>query len=130
MGSLALDELDVFRAAEALADSVWDIVKHWDSLSRDTVGKQMVRAADSVGANIAEGFGRRSYQDNRRFIRIARGSVHETRFWLRRAYRRGLLTDEQQTQLKPLISRMGPLLNGYLRSIGRAGSKAQRTTDE
>ena len=123
MASLALDELDVFKAAEALSDAVWTVVRNWDALARDTVGKQMVRAADSVGANIAEGYGRGSYKDNRRFVRIARGSVHEVRFWLRRAYRRDLLTDEQQNQLKPLISRMGPLLNGYLRAIGRSDQK-------
>ena len=68
----------------------------WDAFARDTVGKQLVKAADSIGANIAEGTGRGSYQDNRRFIRIARGSLYETRHWLRRAYKRNLLSDEQK----------------------------------
>jgi four helix bundle protein len=56
--------------------------------AKDTVGKQMVRAGDSIGANIAEGSGRGSFQDNRRFIRIARGSLYETMHWLRRANNR------------------------------------------
>jgi four helix bundle protein len=61
-----LKKLQVYQPSEKLADSVWDIVVPWDSFAKDTVGKQIVRAADSVGANIAEGRGRRSLPDNRR----------------------------------------------------------------
>jgi len=77
-----------------------------------------VEAADSVGANIAEGSGRGTYQDNRRFVRIARGSLYETRHWLRRAFKRRLLTAEQVGKIKPLLDELGPKLNAYLKSIG------------
>jgi four helix bundle protein len=60
-------ELKVYRIAEDLADEVWRIVKNWDRLAQDTVGKQVVRCADSIGANLAEGTGRGTYQDNRPF---------------------------------------------------------------
>ena len=73
------ENLKVYQMAEQLADCVWDIVGHWDNFARDTVGKQLVRAADSIGANIAEGNGRWSYRDNQRFVRIARGSLYETK---------------------------------------------------
>ncbi|MBV9215332.1 MAG: four helix bundle protein [Acidobacteria bacterium] len=114
------EQLRVYQYAEEIADEIWNIVCKWDTFARDTVGKQVVRSADSIGANIAEGEGRGSYQDNRRFIRIARGSLQETQHWLRRAYKRGLLTEEQVELLKPLISRLAPTLNAYLRSIGMA----------
>jgi four helix bundle protein len=97
------------------------VCRKWRSVSRDTVGKQLIRAADSIGANIAEGYGRGSYQDNRRFIRIARGSLYETKFWLRRARHRELLSNEEIELLRPLMQRMPKLLNGYLRSIGNHG---------
>jgi len=84
----AFESLRVYRLSEDLADSVWEIVGGWDRFARDTVGKQVVRSADSIGANIAEGTGRGSYQDNRRFARMARGSLNETQHWLRRAYKR------------------------------------------
>lgn len=67
------ENLRVYQLSEELADEVWKIVSAWDCFAKDTVGKQLVRSADSVGANIAEGEGRGSYQDNRRFIKIARG---------------------------------------------------------
>src|SRR5436309_7668042 len=80
----------------------------------------MVRAADSIGANIAEGTGRGTYPDNRRFVRIARGSLYETKHWLRRAFRRRLLTADETNGLKSLVDELGPRLNAYLRSIGNA----------
>src|SRR5438128_7126396 len=97
------EKLRVFRLAEDLADAVWPIAAGWEPFVRGTVGGQLVRAADSIGANIAEGAGRGSYQDNRRFIRMARGSLNETKYWLRRAYRRGLLTMDQVEGLKQII---------------------------
>ncbi len=85
------EKLRVYRLSENLADQIWNIVLGWDYLASDTVGKQLVRAADSVGANIAEGSGRGTFPENRRFVRIARGSLHETQHWLRRAYKRNCL---------------------------------------
>jgi four helix bundle protein len=118
MAVKAFEELRVYQLAEELADLVWDIVAAWEMLAKDAVGKQMIRAADSIGANIAEGRGRGSYQDNRRYVRIARGSLYETRHWLRRAYRRKLLSAEEIQKLKDLVENLGPQLNAYLKSIG------------
>lgn len=114
----SFEGLRVYQLAEDLADSIWELARRWDSLSRDTVGKQAVRAADSIGANIAEGYGRGSFLDNKRFVRIARGSLYETRHWLRRAYRRKLLTEADIDHLKTIVANLGPQLNSYLKSIG------------
>ena len=62
------EKLRVYKLAESLADRIWEVVLKWDYLAKDTVGKQMIRAADSIGANLAEGTGRGTPQDNRRFI--------------------------------------------------------------
>lgn len=117
------EELRVYQLSERLSDAVWDIAKTWDYFAKDTVGKQLVRAADSIGANIAEGTGRGSYQDNRRFIKIARGSLYETRHWLRRAHKRNLLAPEQTNSLKPILDELAPTLNAYLNSIGPTNDK-------
>jgi putative transposase len=57
MSKSDFENLRVFQMAERLADEVWEIVKPWDGFAKRTVGQQIVRAADSVGANIAEGAG-------------------------------------------------------------------------
>jgi four helix bundle protein len=112
------ENLEVFQLAERLADAIWNLAWTWKPFVRDTIGKQLVRCTDGIGANIAEGAGRGSFQDNRRFVKIARGSLNETRYWLRRAYQRGFVTDEQVCSLKPMIEELSPRLNAYLRSIG------------
>ena len=113
----AFERLEVYELSERLADAIWDMTLGWNLFAKDTVGKQLVRAADSIGANIAEGYGRGTGADNRRFVRTARGSLNETQHFLRRAYRRKLMTKAQVDLLKPLIDELGPRLNAYLKSI-------------
>ncbi len=113
------ENLRVYQLAEQLADQIWEVASQWPIFARDTIGKQMVRSADSIGANIAEGTGRGSFMDNRRFVRTARGSLNETQHWLRRAYLRRLLSTEQVKTIKPLVDELAPKLNAYLKSIGK-----------
>ncbi|MBE9049953.1 four helix bundle protein [Nostocales cyanobacterium LEGE 11386] len=102
------EDLEVYQLAERLANEIWKIVKGWDNFTKDTLGKQIVRSADSICANIAEGRGRYSDQDNRRFVKIARGSLYETISWLRLAYARQLLTNEQVKTFKPILDELLP----------------------
>src|SRR5437660_220257 len=92
MSRTNFETLRVYKLSESLAHEIWDVVSGWRAFAKGTVGRQVVRSADSIGANIAEGVGRGSYMDNRRFVRTARGSLNETRHWLRRAFRRQLLS--------------------------------------
>jgi len=119
MARTNFESLTVYQLSEQLADLIWEIVLGWNALARDTVGKQLVKAADNVGANIAEGTGRGTYIDNRRFVTIARGSLNETKHWLRRAFKRGLLSAKQINNVKLIIDELAPKLNAYLKSIGR-----------
>ena len=118
------EKLQGYQLSEKLADSVWNIVIKWDSFAKDTVGKQIVRAVGSIGANISEGSGRGSYTDNRRFVRMGRGSLYETIHWLRRCYMRKLLTQSEVKRLRILIEELVPKLNAFLSSVDRrVGSK-------
>ena len=119
MARTNFENLRVYQLSEQLADEIWNTVMPWPAFARDTVGKQMVKAADSIGANIAEGTGKGSFQDNRRYVRVARGSLYETRHWLRRAYRRNLLSEQQVGTLRPMIDSLSPMLNAYLKSLGK-----------
>ena len=118
------EKLRVFLLSEKLADELWLIARGWSNFDRDTLGKQLVRAGDSIGANIAEGVGRGKFLDNRRFVRIARGSLNETKYWLRRGHKRKLLTPEQTSVLKPMLDELAPTLNAYLKSIGAGKVKS------
>jgi four helix bundle protein len=124
MPSLKLEDLRVYQRAEELADMAWNIAAKWEPFAKYTIGTQLVRAADSIGANIAEGYGRGSFADNKRFVRIARGSLYEVRHFLRRADKRNLVSAEAKKQLRPLIKEIPPTINAYLKSIGRSNVSA------
>ncbi len=115
--TLKLEELEVYQLSESLADVVWDVCIQWEWFAKDTTGKQLVRAADSIGANIAEGYGRFTFKENIHFCHYARGSFMETRHFLRRAKKRNLLTGEQESALKKITQVLGPKLNAYIKSI-------------
>jgi four helix bundle protein len=117
---LRVEDLRVFKAAEDFADAVWDIVSRWETFAKLTVGKQLARSADSVAANIAEGSGRGASKDNQRFVRIARGSLNESKYWLRRASARKLIAPEDQDRLNLMAEAIGPSLNAYLKSLDRS----------
>ena len=126
--NMDFEQLDVYKLAETLSDGIWKLVIEWEYFAKDTLGKQMVRSVDSIAANIAEGTGRGSYQDNKRFIRMARASLYETRHWLRQAYKRKLISEQAALGIKPIIDELAPRLNAYLNSIGK--TKKQMTNDQ
>jgi four helix bundle protein len=117
------ENLQIYQLASKLSDDIWEIVIKWNNFAKDTVGKQVIRSADSVGANIAEGSGRGTPLDNRRFLRMARGSLYETRHWLFRAKKRNLLTKEQIEIISPTIKELMPKLNAYLRMVDDTARK-------
>jgi four helix bundle protein len=126
MARTNFEKLRVYQLSEKLAGQIWEVVLGWNNFARDTVGKQVVRSADGVGANISEGSGRGRFMDNKRFVRMARGSLNETQHWLRRAYKRNLLTKKQVDNLRPLIDELSPTLNAYLKSIGDGSTAKPR----
>jgi four helix bundle protein len=73
MSYFNLEELEVYQLAEVFSEEIWKVVVGWDYFAKDTVGKQMVRSADSISANIAEGYGRYHYKENRNFCYFSRG---------------------------------------------------------
>lgn len=122
MARTAFENLRVYRLSEEMADLAWKIVSKWNRLAQDTIGKQLITSADSIGANIAEGTGRGSFADNKRFARIARGSLFEVKHWLRRAHRRDLLSEDEVAVLQKVITELTPKLSAYINSIGKKKS--------
>lgn len=104
----------MFRLSEELADLIWNLFDKLDWKARKTIGYQMIRSADSVSANLAEGFGRYTYADRRRFYRYARGSFEETKTWLEKASRRSLLSEKEEAEFRRIVNELGPKLNGFI----------------
>jgi len=128
MSRTNFENLRIYKLAEELADEIWKIVHRWDTFARDTVGRQIVRSADSIGANIAEGTGRFNFQDNRRFVKTARGSLNETQHFLRRAFKRDLLTPADVKKIKPLVDNLAPATQ-FLLEVNWPRSRRRVATD-
>lgn len=111
-----IHELDVYKLAERLSDQVWNAFDVWSTKAQRTIGYQIIRSADSIAANLAEGYGRYSSKDKANFYRYSRGSFEETKCWLRKAARRKLITAEQTESFKNVIDELGPKLNAFIRS--------------
>jgi len=91
-----------------------DLYDKWDYKAKHTIGLQVIRSADSIAANLAEGFGRFSAPDRKKFYLYSRGSFEETKCWLRKAIRRKLIQDIDEKSIIAIINELGPKLNAFI----------------
>lgn len=112
-----LEDLRVLQEAELLADRIWERAYQWSELARDTLGRQIIRAADSIGANIAEAFGRFHYGEKLNFLYYARGSLFETKYWVNRAGKRALLTEDEQQAEAQALTGLAIQINMFARAL-------------
>ena len=119
-----LEEFKVYNLAMASGEEIWSIVTQWNYFEKDTTGKQLVRAADSVAANLSEGLGRYHFKEAKNFSYYARGSLFETKTWLTKAFNRKLITEDHFTKLMEDLEVIGKRLNTYINSIGSSNPNA------
>lgn len=100
---LSIENLSAYRKAYELSNIIWKMTLPWNYFAKDTVGKQFVRAADSIAANIAEGFGRYTKKDKIHFYRYSYGSIQETIDWNKKARARSLLSEEQYNLIDKML---------------------------
>ena len=112
---LRLTDIDAYRVAFHLSNFIWEEVIQWDHFARDTVGKQFVRAIDSVSANIAEGFGRHGKKDKIRFYRYASGSLKESLDWNEKAKVRKLISQSTYKQIFNELQQLPLLINQLIK---------------
>jgi four helix bundle protein len=127
---LKFEELEVLRAAEGVADDIWRQVVRWEPFARDVVGGQLAKAGDSIGANIAEAYGRFHYGEKLQFLYYARGSLFETKYWLNRAQERHLMPPPQVQEYASQLTDLARQLNAFAADLKaqRQGSQSQPRT--
>ena len=113
--------MQVYQLAMEIAERIWNIVIKWDYFAKDTIGKQLVRSADSIAANLAEGFGRFHYKENKQFGYYSRGSLFETKTWITKANNRNLINEVDFNAFLQDFDLIGIKLNNYIKSIGKQG---------
>ena len=116
--SQSINDLEIYREAMSLGEEIWSLVLAWDYLAKDTLGKQLIRSADSIAANISEGFGRYHFKENQKFCFYSRGSLLETQTWIEKAVHRNLIEKEKGRVLYVQLEQLKRRLNSYISSIG------------
>jgi len=116
---MKLEDLNVYQLSMEIGEKIWNITLKWDYFSIDTIGKQLVKAVDSIAANLSEGFGRYHYKDRKNFCYYARGSLFETKTWLIKANNCNLLPENEFHIFLNEIEILGVKLNNYINSIGK-----------
>ncbi len=112
-----IHELDVYKLSEDLSDLIWYAFDEWPQKVQRTIGYQIIRSSDSIAANLAEGYGRYTPADRKKFYLYARGSFEETKAWLRKALRRKIISsDEEIDKYKEIIDELGPKLNAFIKT--------------
>lgn len=115
---MKLEDLQVYQISMKLADEVYDLILEWDNFHKFSTGTQLIDAADSISANISEGYGRFHFKDHRNFLYFSRGSLSETKTWLTKAANRKLIPEEKYNDLMTRYNNLGVKLNNYIKSIG------------
>ncbi|MGA2985339.1 MAG: four helix bundle protein [Terriglobia bacterium] len=113
---LDFKDLEAWKARRELRREINKLAKGLPEFERYGLASQLRRAAISVTANVAEGFGRFGYQENAQFCRQARGSLYELRDHLTTCVDAGYVPLAEGRRVDRIAQRATQVLNGYLRS--------------
>ena len=119
MSKLYFENLEIYQIANKISLRIWNLIIRWDYFNRDTLGKQIVRSADSVALNISEGCGRYYYKDKKLFFYYSRGSLYETYAALKKGRERNLIGEDDYNQISIDITELAVKLNNFIRVIGK-----------
>lgn len=104
-------KLDVWIRSMDLAEAIYAAAKHMPKQEEYRLTSQLIRAAISIPANIAEGHTRATRKDYAHFVSIARGSNAELETLLLLAERVGLLSPEITRKLVADADELSRMLN-------------------
>ena len=110
-------DLRVWAKAHELTLAVYQTTRAFPKEERYGLTSQLRRASGSIGANIAEGCGRRSDAEMRRFVQIARGSANEVEYHLLLAKDLNFLTADEHGDLEAKVLEIQRMLTSLVQSL-------------
>ena len=112
---IPLKELEVYKLARELSEIGWEIYQSLDWHDKKIIGDQFIQATDSVGANIAEGYGRFHSLDRIKFYYNSRGSLSEcTDHWLELLKQRLKIDEEKYKKFKTIANILSLKLQNFI----------------
>ena len=111
------EDLEVYQLSIDITKIVYSLVNKLLSKERYIICDQMMRASTSVGANIAEGFGRNSTKEFIKFLYIARGSPLELRHFTNLCKELDYIKENDLDNLKVKSDTLGIKINNFINSL-------------
>ena len=113
------DDLEIYQLSLDLADCIYNITADFPETEKYNTISQLRRAATSIGANIAEGYGRFHYKENIQFCRNSRGSLAEAKHFMLFSRRRGYITERIYDKFLKQYRNLQVKINNYIKTIGK-----------
>lgn len=126
---IELKDLEVYKLARKLSQIAWSVYEKLDWQDKRIMGNQFIESADSVGANIAEGYGRFHYLDRIKFYYNSRASLSEAcDHWLELLYERKKVGKDIFDNIKKLAKELSVKLNNFITSTYKSkyGSSSEQ----
>ncbi|HEU0073395.1 MAG TPA: four helix bundle protein [Dehalococcoidia bacterium] len=123
--------LVVWQKAQAFALHVAKLASTLpQSAETRAIGPQLVRAAGSVPANVAEGYGRYSQGAYRNHLSIARGSLFESESWIDLLFQAGHITSQVNDELLEQCHELARLLTQRMKALEKTQGPRIREVEE
>ncbi|KAF0238021.1 MAG: S23 ribosomal [Prolixibacteraceae bacterium] len=123
---MKLEDMEIYNISMEIGDEIWFSVVEWENLAKYSIGQQIVRSADSIAANISEGYGRYHFKDRKNFMFYARGSHYETITWLTKAQNRKIISNEFFEGIIAKMEKLGVKMNNYINTLeSKTNNKSQ-----
>jgi four helix bundle protein len=119
----SVEKLEIYKIARILSAYAWDIFNDLPSYLRFHMGDQILRSADSVGANIAEGHGKYYFKEQIRYLYQARGSLVEVFHWTELLLERKLISIEKGNEILQHIDSINIKINQFIKYLRFQSSK-------
>lgn len=121
---ISLNNLEVYKLSRELSRRGWEIYKQMDWQTKKIIGDQFITALDSIGANIAEGYGRYHFLDQIKFYYNARGSLREScEHWLELLKERKIINEKNYQEMKTIAQDLSVKLNNFIASTYKQKNK-------
>ena len=112
-----LENLKAYQKALVVSELAWKILELIPGKIDNPTGNQFIRSADSISANIAEGYGRKTPKDRANFFVIARGSLSETQNWRKILFSRYPIPEVTNDELDKLLKEELYLINRFIQYL-------------
>lgn len=114
-----ISSLQIYQISLELCLEIYSLLADFPSNEKFGIISQMKRASSSVGANIAEGYNRRTIKDQIKFLYQSKGSIAELIFFLELSFRLTYIDELQCEELIQKYTKLDVKIFNYITHLSK-----------